>query len=51
MAVVEELTAGQPGRFVLEQNYPNTFNSATTIRFALPENREAGLEIFFNLMG
>jgi len=35
-----------PGNFVLQQNYPNPFNNWTKIRFYLPQETSARLEIF-----
>jgi hypothetical protein len=37
---------GLPERFELRANYPNPFNPATQIRFALPEASEVRLEVF-----
>ncbi len=39
-----------PRTFALLLNYPNPFNTATTIRFALPEASEVLLEVY-DLMG
>ena len=39
-----------PSRFVLEQNHPNPFNSATTIRYDLPLSVEIELALY-NLAG
>ena len=36
----------QPDRFVLESNYPNPFNPATSIRYALPEAAHVRIEVF-----
>ena len=49
-AVTMESVATLPERPALDQNFPNPFNSATTIRYALAERREAELAIF-NLTG
>jgi hypothetical protein len=35
-----------PTRVDLQQNYPNPFNPITTIRFDLPDRRNARLEVF-----
>ncbi|MBU1707237.1 lamin tail domain-containing protein [bacterium] len=37
--------AGQLSGFKLESNYPNPFNSATTIRFTMPTNAHATMEV------
>lgn len=46
----ELLVAGDiddlPNAFSLEANYPNPFNPATTIRYALPEATQIKLEVF-----
>jgi len=47
--VLEE-TGTIPMEFGLLPNYPNPFNSATTIRFSLPEREEVELAVF-NLAG
>ena len=43
---VEESKASSPMDFELEPNYPNPFNPATTISFALASAREVRLEIY-----
>ena len=35
-----------PERFVLEANYPNPFNTETTIRYALPQTAEVELVVY-----
>ncbi len=45
----EELQAA-PASFELSQNFPNPFNPATTIRFALPKPERVTLQVF-NLLG
>ena len=39
-----------PGSYVLKQNFPNPFNSGTTIRFSTTQNVRVKLEIF-NILG
>jgi hypothetical protein len=40
----------QPGTFAMEQNFPNPFNPATTIRFSLAREGQARLAIY-DLLG
>lgn len=35
-----------PGRFELEENFPNPFSSITNIQFTLPEARDVRLEVY-----
>jgi hypothetical protein len=49
-AVVEQHDASVPSHFGLEQNFPNPFNPATTIRFSLTESGPAALKIY-DLLG
>jgi hypothetical protein len=47
--VLKELAdpgSGLPGSFALDQNFPNPFNPATTIRFHLPGRGRIRLEVF-----
>ena len=41
-----DLTIVGPDDYVLEQNYPNPFNPSTTIRFALPIDKQISLKIY-----
>ena len=49
-AVREERDKAQPVDFTLAQNFPNPFNSATTIRFTLPDRAAIELSLH-NLSG
>jgi Tol biopolymer transport system component len=49
-AVLETHTTTRPQSFVLEQNFPNPFNSNTVIRFDLPSSGMAEM-ILYNLAG
>ncbi|MDP6698881.1 MAG: T9SS type A sorting domain-containing protein, partial [Candidatus Latescibacteria bacterium] len=49
-AVREERGAGQPGDFALSQNFPNPFNSTTTIRYGLSQAAPVNLSVY-NLAG
>jgi hypothetical protein len=46
----EPVAIMQPGRFALGRNYPNPFNSSTTLRYSLAQNADVKLEIY-NMMG
>src|SRR5690606_41565341 len=43
---VEPIDGELPGAYRLDENYPNPFNPATTIQFALTNASEARLEVF-----
>lgn len=43
---IEEITSGIPSEFSLFNNYPNPFNPATTIYFAVPEVSYVELKVF-----
>jgi len=45
-----EISSLLPDDYALEQNFPNPFNSSTTVRFALPAGGPTRLEIY-NILG
>jgi hypothetical protein len=47
---IEELAAGIPEAFLLNQNFPNPFNPSTTITFELPEAGEVTIKVY-NILG
>ncbi|MEW6753117.1 MAG: alpha/beta hydrolase-fold protein [Candidatus Latescibacterota bacterium] len=49
-AVAEAESSGRPRAFALRPNYPNPFNSATTLRFDLPQAAVVELAVY-NLAG
>ena len=48
--LVQTRPAARPLHYILEQNFPNPFNSSTVIRFNLPAKREVELAVY-NLAG
>ena len=49
-AILEDHTSSLPSSFALDQNHPNPFNSATVIRFSLPQTVDISLSLY-NLTG
>ena len=45
-ASVERLSDARPSGYVLEQNYPNSFNPSTTIRYAIPQPAQVSLKVY-----
>ena len=39
-----------PGKYILEQNFPNPFNPSTTINFSIPQKNFVSLRVF-NIIG
>ncbi len=46
---ITQTASNLPASFQLEQNHPNPFNPATTIRFALPNDQFVTLKVYDNL--
>ena len=47
---VNDLLAGIPSVYELQNNYPNPFNPSTTLRYGLPSNSKVTLKIY-NIIG
>ena len=44
-----QMIDGMPGRFFVDQNYPNPFRARTAIRFGLAENASVSVKVFNTL--
>jgi len=49
-SVGDENSAGVPKNYILQQNFPNPFNSSTRISFYLPKKGKVNLEVY-NILG
>jgi len=50
VSVGEQSTGDMPKTYSLAQNFPNPFNPATTIRFALPQQSQVTISVY-NVLG
>ena len=49
-SVGDENSAGVPKNYILQQNFPNPFNSSTLISYYLPKKGKVNLEVY-NILG